>query len=351
LWWNVRVRDNDGRKLDHATLEALRIRACQRIESGVRAEDVAADLGLNRSTVFGWYAAYRRGGVEALRAKPVPGRPPKLTKAQMSILFAMIAGGNPAQYQLEFALWTRDLVRQVIEKRFGVRLSVGSVGRILRSLDLSPQRPLHRATQQDPARVARWKNEEYPAIRAEAAQVGATIYFADEAGIRSDYHSGTTWAPVGRTPVVRTTGARHSLNMISAVTAKGAMHFTTFTGKMTAEVFIAYCQDLLHDDGGTVFLVLDGHPVHRSRAVREFAASTNGRLRLFFLPPYSPELNPDEWVWKNVKHDRVGKTAITSFDDLQHKAETALLRLKQLPDLVRAFFADPDLHYIGAHAV
>jgi hypothetical protein len=114
---------------------------------------------------------------------------------------------------------------------------------------------------------------------------------------------------------------------------------------------IAYCQDLLHDDGGTVFLVVDGHPVHRSRAVRDFAASTNGRLRLFFLPPYSPELNPDEWVWKKVKHDRVGKTAITSFEDLQHKAETALLRMKQLPDLVRAFFADPDLHYIGAHAV
>jgi transposase len=211
---------------------------------------------------------------------------------------------------------------------------------------MSPQRPLHRATQQDPERVARWRTEEYPAIRDEAAQAGATVYFADEAGVRSDYHSGTTWAPVGQTPIVRTTGTRHSINMISAVTAQGAMHFTTFTGKMNADVFITYCRNLLHDDGGIVFLIIDGHPVHRSRAVKEFAASTKGRLRLFFLPPYSPELNPDEWVWKNVKHDRVGKTAITSFDDLRDKAESALLRLQRLPELVRAFFSDPCLSYI-----
>lgn len=342
------MRDNDGRKLDHATLEALRIRACQQIENGARAEDVAADLGLNRSTVFGWIAAYRRGGAEALAAKPVPGRPPKLSKTQMGLLFTMIEGSNPAQFQLEFALWTRDLVRQVIAKKFGIDLSVGSVGRILRGLGLSPQRPLHRATQQDPERVARWKAEEYPTIRKEAAQVGATVYFADEAGLRSDYHGGTTWAPVGQTPIVRTTGARHSINMISAVTAKGAMHFTTFIGKMNAEVFISYCRSILHDDGGIVFLILDGHPVHRSRAVKEFAASTKGKLRLFFLPPYSPELNPDEWVWKNVKHDRVGKTAITSFDDLRRKAESAMLRLQRLPELVRAFFRDPCLRYISA---
>lgn len=346
LWFNSPMRDNDGRKLDHTTLEAIRIRACEQIENGARVEDIVASLGFNRSTVFGWVAAYRKGGAEALRAKPVPGRPPKLTRAQMRMLFTMIAGSNPAQYQLDFALWTRDLVRQVIAKQFGVELSVGSVGRILRGLGMSPQRPLHRATQQDPERVERWRTEEYPAIRDEAAQLGATVYFADEAGVRSDYHSGTTWAPVGQTPIVRTTGTRHSINMISAVTAKGAMHFTTFTGKMDADVFITYCRDLLHDDGGIVFLVIDGHPVHRSRAVKEFAASTKGKLRLFFLPPYSPELNPDEWVWKNVKHDRIGKTAITSFDDLRDKAESALLRLQRLPELVRAFFSDPCLSYI-----
>jgi transposase len=141
LWFNSPVWDNDDRKLDHAMLEAIRVRACEQIGNGARAEDVAASLGFNRSTVFGWIAAYRRGGADALRAKPVPGRPPKLARAQMRTLFTMIAGSNPAQYQLDFALWTRDLVRQIIAQRFGVDLSVGSVGRILRGLGIVTAAP------------------------------------------------------------------------------------------------------------------------------------------------------------------------------------------------------------------
>ena len=194
------MRDDDGRKLDHATLEAMRLRAVKRIEAGARVEDVASSLGLSRSTVFAWMAAYREGGERALAAKPVPGRPPKLSGTQLRTLYTLISGSDPRQFQLEFALWTRELVQRLIWTQFKIRLSVVSVGRVLRTLGLSPQRPVFRATQQDPERVKRWRESDYPAIREEAAQVGATIYFADEAGIRSDYHSGTTWAPVGQTP-------------------------------------------------------------------------------------------------------------------------------------------------------
>jgi len=225
---------------------------------------------------------------------------------------------------------------------------VVSVGRLLRTLGFSPQRPVFRASQQDPERVRRWREQDYPAIREQAAQVGAVIYFADEAGIRSDYHSGTTWAPVGKTPVVTSTGARHSVNMISAVTPKGRLRFSVFTGSMTAKVFLEFVRRLLHDEPAPVFLIVDGHPVHRSTAVREFVDRTDGRLRLFLLPPYSPELNPDEWVWKNVKHDRIGKAGITSAEDLRKKAERALRRLQRLPGLVMAFFCDPHIQYARA---
>jgi transposase len=342
------VRDNDGRKLDHATLEAIRIRSVKQIEAGARVEDIATSLGLSRSTVFAWVAAYRKGGVAALRAKPVPGRPPKLSGRQLRMLYTLIVGADPRQYEFEFALWTRDLVRQLIYTKFQIRLSAVSVGRLLRTLGLSPQRPVFRASQQDPERVKRWREQDYPAIRDEAAQVGATIYFADEAGIRSDYHSGTTWAPVGQTPVVNSTGARYAVNMISAITPKGKLRFCTFTGTLDAEKFIAFCRRLLHDDTGQVFLIVDGHPVHRSKAVQELVDSTNGRLRLFFLPPYSPELNPDEWVWKNVKHDRIGKAGVRSAEDLRQKAENALRRLQRLPGLVCAFFSDPHIQYARA---
>src|SRR5919107_3399652 len=280
----------------------MRLRAVDAVESGVHPEDVAASLGMGRGTVYGWLAKYREGGRDALKARPVPGRPPKLSGEQMRRLYTLIAGADPRQ------LW--------------------------------------RAWQADPDAVARWKEQEFPAIRKQAKTEGATIYFGDEAGIRSDYHAGTTWAPVGQTPVVKATGARHSLNMISAVTAKGLLRFSTYTGSFTGARFIEFCRKLLADTDGPVYLVVDGHPTHRSKAVKEFVASTDGQLRLFVLPAYSPQLNPDEWVWKNVKHDRVGKTAVTSKDDLKATVISALRRLQRLPGLVRGFFADPCLRYI-----
>jgi hypothetical protein len=133
--------------------------------------------------------------------------------------------------------------------------------------------------------VEKWKTEDFPAIRAQAKKEGATVYFADEAGIRSDYHAGTTWAPVGRTPIVKATGARHSLNMISAVTAQGKLRFATYTGSFTAATFIDFCKKLLADTGRAVYLVVDGHPTHKAKAVKDFVASTDGRLKLFILPP------------------------------------------------------------------
>lgn len=342
------MRDNDGRKLDHKTLEVLRLRAVEQVGAGAHPEDVAAVLGLHRKTVYGWLAKYREGGKGALLARPVPGRPPKLAGPQLARLYALIVGTDPRQMQFEFALWTREMVREVIRREFGVALSVVSVGRLLRKLGLSPQRPLHRAYQQNPEAVERWKREEYPAIRAAAEQEGATIYFADEAGIRSDYHAGTTWSPVGQTPVVKNTGARFSVNMISAVSAKGALRFAVYEGSTNAKAFINFCRRLLHDAPGPVYLIVDGHPAHRATATKQFAATTAGRLKLIFLPGYSPELNPDEWVWKNVKHDRLGKTGVTSKDDLKSKAVGALRRLQKRPRLVRAFFADPRLRYITA---
>jgi transposase len=278
------MRENDGRKLDHTTLEVLRLRAVDQVAAGAHPEDVAQTLGLHRKTVYGWVAKVRGGGREALKAKPVPGRPPKLTGEQMRRIYGLVVGSDPRQLKFDFALWTRDLVRELIRREFRVALSAVSVGRLLKTLGLSPQKPLYRAWQADPDAVAAWKATEYPTIAAQAKKAGATVYFVDEASVRSDYHAGTTWAPVGKTPVVASTGARFSVNMISAVTAQGALRFSIITGTLTAAGFIDFCQRLLHDAHGPVFLILDGHPVHRSRAVREFADATDGRLRLFGDP-------------------------------------------------------------------
>ncbi len=224
------MRDNDGRKLDHGTLEQIRLRAVEAIERGEHPEEVAETFGMARGTVYMWLAKYREGGKDALAAKPVPGRPRKLTGAQLQRVYELVVGHDPRQLSFEFALWTRDMVRELIRREFSVGLSVVSVGRLLKTLGLSPQRPIWKAWQQDPDAVARWKREEFPAIRAEAKKLGATVYFADEAGLRSDYHAGTTWGVRGRTPIVKSTGARHSVNLVSAVTGKGLLRFPATRG-------------------------------------------------------------------------------------------------------------------------
>lgn len=317
------------------------------MEEGKSPELVAEILDVGRSSVFLWQQKYREGGLAALSTKFASGRPTVLSDQQMMRLYSMIVGRNPRQFSLGFALWTRKLVARLIDQQFEVELSTVTVGRILKKLGMSPQRPLYRAYQQDLERVREWKDHTYPTIRARADEVGASIFFADEAGVRTDHHAGTTWAPVGRTPVVAATGQRIGVNMISAVSPRGQLHFQVFEGSTTADRFIEYCQALLADTDRPVFLIVDGHSAHKAKKVKEFVAGTGGRLELFFLPPYSPELNPDEWVWKNVKNDRVGRAVPLSKDDLHGIVVDALRRLQRLPELVRGFFADPALAYIS----
>lgn len=347
-WWVM--REDDGRKLSHATLEELRFRAVREmVQGGAHPAEVASVLGLSRQAVYSWLSQYEVGGWEALRAKPVPGRPPKLAPEQLRRLYELVVGSDPRQLSFGVALWTRQMVQELIRREFGVELEVSSVGRILRTLGLSPQRPLARAYEKDPDAVERWKSEVYPTIRATAQREGGVVYFADEAGVRSDYHSGTTWAPVGQTPVVTGTGRRFAVNMLSAISPGGTLRFTVHQGSVNAGVFIEFCRKLLHDAGDRpVHLIVDGHKAHTARVVKDFVASTEGRLTLHYLPGYSPELNPDEWVWKNVKHDRVGKAPVTSQAELEAKVRSALHHLQALPDRLRAFFADPNLAYITA---
>ena len=237
------------------------------------------------------------------------------------------------------------MVRELIRERFGVSLSEASVGRLLRKLGLSPQRPLRRAYQQDPVRVQQWLDEDYPRIQALAKEEGATIYFGDEAGVRSDFHSGTTWAPVGETPQVPATGARFGLNLISAVSSRGLLRFMVVQGKMTAPKFIDFLKRLLHKARAPVFLIVDGHPTHRAMLVKKFVREQEGRLRLFYLPPYSPELNPDELVWNNLKNHGVGKQIITGPEHLKTTVLRHLRSLQRRATTVRAFFQGPHVRY------
>lgn len=336
----------DGRKLSHEALEELRIRAVKQVEAGMSPEVVMAAMGFHRSRIYRWLALYREGGIAALKARKAKGPEPRLGGWQLERLYRLITANSPLQLKFEFALWTREMVRELIRREFKVRLSDVSVGRLLRSLGLSPQKPLYRAYQRDEEKVKTWKEQAYPEIRQLAKQEGATIYFGDEASVRSDHHSGTTWAPIGETPQVSTTGARFSVNMISAVSAQGAMRFMTINGKLNADTFIEFLKRLIYRADKPIFLILDGHPVHRSRKVKEYVASTGGRLRLFVLPPYSPHLNPDEWVWNWLKSHRLGRATVSGPDQFRSIVNRYLNQLQKLPGVIRGFFKDKSLAYI-----
>jgi transposase len=338
------MRETDGRKLNHDVLEAIRIRAVRQIEHGESPEHVIRVLGMNRRTIYKWIALYREGGIKALKARPLLGRPLTMSGAKLRWIFKTVTTKNPLQLKFPFALWTREMVKELIERKYGIKLSVISAGRLLKKLGLSCQKPLMKAFQQDPVIVQQWIAEDYPKIKALAKREGAEIYFEDEAGVRSDYHSGTTWAIKGETPVVKTTGARFSLNMISAITTKGKMKFMTHSGKVNASVFCEFLKRLIHNITKKIFLILDGHPVHRSSKVKKLIQSMEGRLRLFYLPPYSPELNPDELVWNSVKN-KVGRSSIKGPDDFENKVRNHLKRLQRNPSMICAFFQEPNARY------
>lgn len=338
------MRETDGRKLKHDVLEAIRIRAVLQIEHGESPEHVIRVLGMNRRTIYKWIALYREDGIKALKARPLLGRPLMLSGAKLRWIFKTVTTKNPLQLKFPFALWTREMVKELIERKYGTKLSVISAGRLLKKLGLSCQKPLMKAFQQDPVIVQQWIAEDYPKIKVLAKREGAEIYFEDEAGVRSDYHSGTTWAIKGETPVVKTTGARFSLNMISAITSKGKMKFMTHSGKVNASVFCEFLKRLMHNITKKIFLILDGHPVHRSSKVKKLMQSMDGRLRLFYLPPYSPELNPDELVWNSVKN-KVGRSSIKGPDDFENKVRNHLRQLQRNPGIICAFFQEPNVRY------
>jgi transposase len=335
----------DGRKLDSKTMEQIRTRAVQRVQEGESPEVVIKTLGFARACIYNWLARYRSGGWHALRTGKQSGRPKRLDGQQIAWIYRTIRDKNPQQLKFVFALWTRKLVVRLIKDQFGIKLSESSVGRLLRQLGFTCQKPLYRAYQQNPKLVDEWKANVYPQIRKRAKKKKAIIYFEDESGIRSDFHSGKTWALEGQTPIIEATGARFGLNMIAAVSGHGQMKFMVVQGTVKADQICEFLNRLMNDHEGKVFLIWDGHPTHRSKKVKKYVESFEGRLEVYTLPSYSPELNPTEQVWSHVKSNNVGRKVVFGPDQLKTAVIGALRSLQRLPDKIKSLFRHPDCSY------
>jgi transposase len=336
----------DGRTLSHETSETIRRMAVKRVLEGETPSAVMMSYGLCRTTIYPWLRAHNSGGETSLQSRVSTGRPPTLTQRQKKQVRRWICGKDPRQYGFDFGLWTRRIVAELIDKTFDKVLGVTSVGRLLAELEITPQKPLRRAYERDPAAITKWTQEDYPRLRARAKRLGADIFFLDEAGVRSDAALQRTWGAKGETPTVATSGQRQRVNAISAVNVLGAFWYDVYTGNFNAASFIEKLKAFMRHRRRRAFLVLDGHPAHRAKIVAAYVQSLKGRLELHFLPGYAPDLNPDEFVWNHLRQNGVTKKPLKKNEKLKDRVEEDLAVIKRNPSLVRSFFRAQSVAYV-----
>jgi transposase len=345
------MKTQNTRTLSPEAQEDLRRRVVHAIvEQGLSRAEAVRTFDVGRTSIWRWMKRYEAGGAKALAArKRGPKRSSALAGHQAATVVRMIQQRHPEQLRLPFALWTRDAVRDLIVNRYGVELSVSTVGRYLRRWGFTPQKPLRRAYEQDPAAVSRWLRDEYPAIRRQAKAEGARLYWGDEMGLRSDHQTGTSYGRRGQTPVIPGTGQRFRCNMISALTNQGQLAFMVFTRRFTAAVFLEFLRRLVRQaEGRKVFLIVDRHPVHRSRKVAGWLTRHADQLRLFHLPGYSPELNPDELLNQDVKSNALGRRRPSDQPELMRNLRSYLRSTQRQPRIVRNYFQHKDVLYAAS---
>ena len=340
------MRTIDARQLPPTAQADLRRKAVAAVRAGQSKTEVARLFGVARQTVHSWVNAYQEGGAAALKARRRGRRPGKrLSGKQSAVIRRRIRDRHPDQLKLPFYLWTREAVGELIAREFGIEVSVWTVGRYLGDWGFTPQRPARRAWEQNPKAVRRWLREEYPAIRKQARAEKAEIYWEDEMGLRSDHAAGRSYAPRGQTPAIPTSGNRFGCNLVSAITNRGRLYISVFRGSFTTKVFLEFLRRLVKQVKRKVFLILDGHPVHRARAVTHWLARPTERIRVFRLPPYSPELNPDEYLNQDVKTNAAGRQRPRDADEMMGNIRGYLRSTQRQPALVVNYFHAESVRY------
>lgn len=341
------MKTQDGRKLSPQAQQELRRRVVRAIlEQGMSQSEASRIFGVGRTSIYYWLEAHRKGGYAVLKAhKRGPKRQSRLAGHQAATIVRLISDRCPDQLKLPFALWTRDAVRELIKKRFGISVSVWTVGRYLKRWGFTPQKPLRRAYEQNPEAVRLWLEKDYPAIRRQARAERAQIHWGDEMGMRSDHKAGRSYGLKRQTPVIPGTGKRFGCNMISAITNRGRLAFMVFKERFTGLVMTEFLRRLIKQNPRKVFLIVDGHPVHRSRQVKRWVYAHKKKIRLFYLPGYSPQLNPDELLNQDVKTNAVGRQRPKDQPEMMQRVRSYLRSTQHRPQVVRNYFQHKDVRY------
>ncbi|MCB9024893.1 MAG: IS630 family transposase [Bdellovibrionaceae bacterium] len=342
---------SDARSLDPKSQERIRYQAIEALKAGYTQVEVAEMYGVTRQAVYNWNCAYKESGKKSLRAKP-QGRPKeegKLKGWQCAQIVRIIQDKTPDQLKFDFVLWTREAVQELIKDKYGIEYSKWTVGRLLKKWGFTPQKPVRRAYEQNDVAVIDWLKSEYPKIRQKARKSSAEIHWGDETGLRSDASVAKTYGRKGVTPIVKLSGKRFSCNVISSITNQGRLSFKVFDGKFNADVFIDFMKRLIKSSRRKIFLIVDRHPVHyRSKQVKSWISKNKKAIELFFLPPYSPELNPNELLNNDLKRNTVRKKRASNKDELIKTVRSHLRSRQKTPYKIKNLFEKTEVSYAKA---
>jgi transposase len=340
------MKTRDTRCLSPSAQEALRFRVVRAIRGGMKKAVAARTFGVSRTAIDRWLRVVALGNITSLKSKP-RGRPrgTRLAPHQAATTVRLVGDRCPDQLKLPFALWTREAVQQLLAERFGLEVSVWTVGRYLAKWGLTPQKPLRRAYERDPVAVQHWLDEEYPGIAQQAQAEKAEIHWGDQMGLRSDHQAGTSYGRRGQTPVIPGTGQRFRCNLMSTITNRGELNFMVFKENFTAAVFIKFLRRLLRLRQRKVLLIVDRHPVHLSAAVQRWLARHADRLELFLLPGYSPDLNPDEFLNQDVKSNGLGRQRPATRAEMIEGVRSYLRSTQRQPAIVKSYFQAESVRY------
>ena len=342
------MQATDMRSLSRDARHERRVQVVRLRKAGRTYDEIAVLTGLSRTGVFDICKRHEAAGAKALRDAPggrAVGDGRRLSAAQEAEVRKLITDRTPDQLKMPYALWTRAAVAQLIEQRFGIRLAVRTMGLYLQRWGFTPQKPMKKAYEQSPVAVKKWHEEQYPMIAARAKLEGAEIHWGDETGLRSDDVRGRSYAPQGCTPVVRVNNKRHGLSVISTVTNKGQMRWKIFDGALNSDILIDFMRRLIRDAGRKVYLILDNLRVHHSKPVKAWLAEHQHEIEVFYLPSYSPELNPDEMANADLKQAVTKQAPARTRLQLLKAAAKHLRRVQRQPERIKSYFEHEPVRY------
>ena len=338
----------DLRTLKEAERFSLAKASVRMVNKGNKQKDVANLMGIRPTTISEWVKLYKEGGYNALRSDKKgakPGKSKLINKEIESELQRLIIDKMPDQLKLNFALWTRKAVKELIKSRYGIDIAITTTGEYLRSWGFTPQKPKKQAYEQNDKKVQKWLKEEYPQIKQRAKEEGAEIHWGDETGVKNTCNHGRSYSPKGKTPIKKKSAKKITVNMISTVTNQGRVRFMIYEGKMHSKRLIEFLKRLIKSSKTKVFLILDNLKVHHSKLVKEWVKQHKQEIELFFLPSYSPEKNPDEYLNCDLKCEMSHKPAPKDKDELKRNVHSHMRSISKKPERIKRYFVHPDIAY------